>query len=484
MDLSSDVICIYSALSQYEELKLWLEKGDRMLLFIEEDEQEFMRAKQLELAQNPKVRLFYHQKTNSDLLREIAWEFLYLKMSYFTASDVGKAFFAELKSFQTAAHLLASDWSDCGEKVIHNLLSNLSYLNTSLLGTSLKDACRGVPAVVCGAGPTLNQAIPHLKHLKERALIFAGGTALTALSIQGILPHCAASIDPDPPEARFLQHSCFETPFFYQSRFSAQLLSKVHAPCIWMPGSGNYPLEEWLSHRCGIEELSFESGWTVATFCLAVTLHLGCDPIILTGMDFSSSGSQIYASGIDGQEHKVDAESHYTKADWSMSAEWIALSAAAHPTRTWINTSTKSTLQGIEHLPLEAVAARHLQKSYDIDGYLHQLLIQSASAAAGVKTSAIVDELKQSFTSTLQLCDQLLALWQKHFPASPLENPEYTLLESQLESEIVYSHFLSSLWKMWKTPMLRKEPHPLARALHRLLFFKTTLDGLCKKIIN
>lgn len=482
--LNSDVICIYSGLSLYDALSSWVEKKERMLLFIEEDESAFLRAKQLKLAQNPKVRLFYHQKTSSDLLREIAWEFLYLKMGYFTTSEAGKSFFEELSSFQTAAHVLASDWSDCGKKIVSNLMHNVHHLTSSLLGPSLKNACKAMPAVVCGAGPSLDKAIPHLKNLRDKALIFAGGTAITALSIKGVLPHLAASIDPDPPQMRFLQHSCFETPFFYQSRFSAELLSKVHAPCIWMPDSGNYPLEEWLARACGIRQIHFESGWTVGTFCLAVALHLGCDPIILTGMDFSSRGSDVYASKIRGEEHKVKEGSSYTKADWSMSIEWIRAFAALHKEQRWINTSEICTLDGIEHLSFEEAIARYLQKSSDIDGYLHQLFIQAAPAAGSIDTHAIVGELQQSFALSLTLCHELLALWQKHFPASPLQDPDYTLLETQLESEIAYRYFLSSLWQMWKAPIVRKEPHALARELHRLLFFKTTLDDLCKKITN
>jgi hypothetical protein len=463
--LHCDVLCIYSAASLYESLCPWLSGEERTLVFIEEEEEMFLRAKQLPLAHDPKVRLFYHQKGSVELLRQIAWEFLYLKIGYFASSEEGKAFFQELSTFQTAAFTLASDWSDRGEKVVYNLLRNAHY--SSLSGLSLKDACKGMPAIICGAGPSLNQAIPLLTELRDRAVIIAGGTAITALCASNVLPHFAASLDPDPPHARFLDQSCFETPFFYQSRFNAELLTTVHAQRIWMPGTGNYPLEQWLAG----DPSAFDSGWTVATFCLSIAVHLGCEPILLTGTDFCAEASAIYASGIQGEEHKIHG-STYTKADWLMSAEWVAACASKC---TLINTCKGQP-------SFEEAAVRYLQKSWDIEGYLHSILTQAPRRITDA--SIRVRVLQESFGKSLSLCDRLLDLWQKYFPGSPLEDPDYTLLEAQLEAEVSFPHFLRPLWDMWKAPILRKEAHPWARALHRHLFFKSTLENICKKSMN
>lgn len=456
--LECDVLCVYGAVALYDSLRSWLDGGERTLVFIEEEEKTFLRAKQLPLSADPKVRLYYYQKGNSELLRQIAWEFLYLKIGY--CGD--EAFFRELATFQTAAFTLASDWSDRGEKVVRNLLRNAQY--AALSGLSLKDACKGMPAIVCGAGPSLNQAMPLLNGLRDRAVLIAGGTAVTALSANHILPHFAVGLDPDPPRARFLDQSCFETPFFYQNRFNAELLATVHAPRIRMPGAGNYPIEQWLAGDAS----PFDSGWTVATFCLAIALHLGCEPVVLTGTDFCAESSAIYASGIRGEEHQVQGET-YTKADWLMSAEWVAACPG-----TLINTCKGS--------PSFEEAARTLQESWDIEGYLYSILTQAPRRT----TDALdrVHAVKESFGHSLALCDRLLALWQKYFPGSPLEDPDYTLLEAQLEAEVAFLHFLRPLWDMWKAPILRKEAHPWARALHRHLFFKSTLEDLCKKSMN
>ncbi|HEY2811634.1 MAG TPA: 6-hydroxymethylpterin diphosphokinase MptE-like protein [Rhabdochlamydiaceae bacterium] len=482
-------LCIYGIGdgSLYAQLKAWLKKDpERYLIFVEEEERLFLQAKQWPLAQDPQVRLFFYARENQEIFSQIAWEFLFLKMAYVSAdADSSTPFFAQLEHVQNAAALFASDWRDKGEKVLSNHLRNLFFFSNALLGDSLKDSCKGIPAILCGAGPSLNAAMPLLGSLKDKALLIAGGTALSALGAHGIEPHLAAYLDPDPSRAAFSNQSIFETPFFYQSRFSCDLLSHVHGARIWMMGSGNFPLEEWLIQACEVNAERCDSGWTVANFCTAIALHLGCDPLILTGMDFACFEESVYAAGLSGDEHRdrffiagqKEGRELYSQRDWAMSALWISSLACTHPERTWFTLSDGLDMQGLEKTTLGAIASQHLAKSYDMSAHLHSALEHSAHLAIPKeKISGTLFTLKESFKNVLQQANALLALWEKQFPKSPKEMHEYALHEIELQNESAFRYFLEPLWNMWKHPILRKEQHPFGRELHRILFFKNTVE--------
>lgn len=476
----NNVLCVYGIPEGdlYAQLEKWL-KEERYLLFVAEEQAHFLQAKQRPLMQDPRVRLFLH---TPDLCYQIAWEFLFLKMGYLAdGGEKAEAFFKQLQEFQRGVELVAADWSDLGERVFRNVIGNLSVFPKALSGESLKNSLKGLPAIICGAGASLDTAIPLLSELRDRALLLSGGTAICALNAQGIIPHIAAAIDPDPPYQRFINHTIFETPFFYQSRFSSELLSFIHGPRIWMAGTGNYPIEEWLEASLGIFASRCNSGWSVATFCVFLAVHLGCDPIILAGMDFSCSPDAIYASGIKGEEHQKKlapcGAEKLSRPDWLMSAEWVAAYRAMHPQREWVNVSSGVELIGIERKTLEEVAKEHLTKSYDIDAHLFSGLASSSDFSIdGFPIHTLVLQTQKSFKEVLSSIDHLFSLWQKHFPASPMEDPEYIQIVQQIAEQPSYLYFLNPLWQMWKYPILRKESHPYAQEIHRLLFLKNVSE--------
>src|SRR5690242_4253182 len=161
------VLCAYGAAEGplYNACTAWLrKKEDHYLVFIEADEAAFLRAKEYPLARDPQVRLLFYSEGDQGIFSTIAWEFLFLKMAYLPSSDPkAAAFFQELASFEHGVTLLASDWKDMGERVCSNLLHNMEFLSSSLLGASLKGACSNMPAIICGAGASLDTLAPHLQ---------------------------------------------------------------------------------------------------------------------------------------------------------------------------------------------------------------------------------------------------------------------------------------------------------------------------------
>ncbi len=492
-----DVVCLFGALEEAALARLtkWLTKAEeRYLIIVEEREELFLQMKESALGKNPRVRLFFHQQGEDAIFALIAWEFLYLRFHYALGVEEKRTdaarFFKTLQAAQTEVHLLASDCQDLGEKVLRNSLHNLSFLPKSFATSALKGCLQGVPAVVCGAGPSLGQEVARLGQLKEQAVLMAAGSAMRALSAGGAIPHMAAMICPDHPYQRFASQEHFEVPLFYQSRVASHVLELAHAPLGWTAASGSSPLEHWLAEACGLSTANFPSGWTVANFAVALAAQFGCNPIILVGMDFCCAGEAVYASGIEATEHRdgfvtcqnMQGRKCRSKRDWMMSAEWISAFARAHPEIQWINTSASGlAIEGVPNSSLEQVLRSHSWHQQEIVARFNAAIRSAGTLPITLeRVQAVRAKLQSSFARAAGLCDELLGLWQKSYPGSPMQKGDYALREVELEQEICVQHFLSPLWEIWKHPIYRKESHTFGRALHRILFFKRALEANLK----
>lgn len=475
-DISSvEVLIVYGIEDGaiYQSLQKWLRAEDsRYLIFIEDNEERFLQMKELK---DPKVRLYFYQEDNDAFFKEIAWEFVFLKFSYAVSCEYARekeekmnALFFQLHHYHEGVNLLASDSRDMGAAVFENIRQNQKHLARSVLAESLRMRCKGIPAVICGAGGALDQVFSSIQSLGDRALVFAGGSAVTALSQNAIRPHFCAHFDPNPPRERFLQQDVAEVPHFYQSRFSSSLLDTVHAPLIWVAEGGSYPIERWIKEQYGIDAESFDGGWTVANLCTALAVHLGCDPIIFVGMDFSTLKP-------DSQDSWVEVgDGLYTKRDWLMSVEWLSAFAEKHSTIRMLN-ATRSGLEipGVERVAFDEVILP-LEETYDLNGLIHTL-VQTAERPK--VTDEVLGELENSLKQCGSICDQLLGLWEKHYPQSPLDTGAYALVQSDLEQEVIYHYFLDPLWQIWQKPILRDATHSLEQYLHQLLFFKRAIEA-------
>jgi hypothetical protein len=484
-----DVLFIFGVGDEilHRSLATWLKKEEgRFLIFIEEREEFFLNAKNFSLAKDPKVQIFYWQRGDEEIFQRIAWEFVFLRFGYALSElpfrQAAQEFFIQLEHYHRGVDLLASDSEDIGLKVLTNAMKNLAALPGSRLGSTLEGKCTGIPAIVCGAGPSLDQVAPLLAGMKEKALIIAGGSSVRALSAHGINPHIFANIDPHPPYRRFLEQDCFEVPFFYQGRFCHSLLERVQGPLLWMPDSGSYPLETWLAAEVGVFAERFDGGWTVANFCTALAAHLGCNPIVFVGMDFSCGPNAIYASKIAGDENRdalieLVEDQLYSKRDWLMSAEWTASFAKKNDAIQWINASLGGIdLPGIQRREFSELIEA-MPGQIDMPGILHSLVAgASFSQVTSEKVGDVRKRVKESFEKCLEICEGMLRVWEKHYPNSPLEKGEYVILDVDLEQEICHRHFLLPLWNVWKRPILRSSFHPLGGHIHRLLFFKKAIE--------
>ena len=271
------------------------------LIFLEEDPEAFKA-----FVPTDKTHAYLIERGNEEqIFKEIAWKFLFVPVSYHTTGSSRELeIFAAFEEIRTGVHLVASDFSDFGKKVFANVVKNMERLPQSYDGSRWFGSFKNVPAIICAAGPSFAKNSAHLKTLTERALLIGGGSALNVLAHAGIVPHVAASIDPDPPHDRWEGQTALDIPFFYHHRVASHLLAQVQGPTFWIKDAQAHPVEKWFYDHLQLEGPALEGGWNVATFSIALAAALGCNPIIFVGLDLRLEEGQLYAPGVSGERKR------------------------------------------------------------------------------------------------------------------------------------------------------------------------------------
>ena len=220
--------------------------------------------------------------------------------------------------------------------------------------------------------------IPLLKELEGRAVVIAGGSAVAALSKQGIVPHFGMAVDPNVEEYhRFCHDFAIECPLLFSTRLFPAVFTTCKGPFGYFRSGIGGVLELWMEETLGLTEpllsqdLSDES-LSVLTICLSFAHHLGCSTIILAGVDLAYTGGKRYTAGVcDGKKieavtasidrlvRKKDKRGKFvdTAVRWVMEASAIAHFAKKHPEVRWVNAAEGGLrIEGFEEIALQKIA--------------------------------------------------------------------------------------------------------------------------------
>ena len=311
-----------------------------------------------------------------------------------------------------------------------------------------------VPAIICGAGPSLQDSIEELKKLEGRALIIAGGSAIAALSSQGILPHFAVAIDPNPDELLHLQNgAAFEAPLIYSSRLYPGVFSCCNGPFGYLRTGMGGIAEMWLEEEIGLNEpimgarLPRES-FSVTTLCAALAIHWGCNPILFDGLDLAYTQGRRYAEGVKAekisQELTQPIDRRLLKKDrrgepiesavrYVMEAAALSKLARRQKDRRWMNcTHNGLRINNIEEMPLAQMSQSFVEEK-DLRGMIHQSIMRwRLPEGTKQKVEDKLQELRVSFEAVLRHLEVLIKN----------ENPgQCALSEIEMKDEIAYSIF-------------------------------------------
>jgi len=184
-----------------------------------------------------------------------------------------------------------------GRKMEANSLLNIPSVAKSHGIKDLRNKFHGMPAVVAGAGPSLDAAMPILRAYQGKYILIAVDRALKPLLEHGITPHIVCTSDMD----LFLKN------FFTGFAIPDSVALVYDRDCYFgVPQGWKGPLITYdLYFDTGIWSTTFLGhrgflckNFTVSHTALYIAATMGCENVILTGVDFAyPSVEKHHASG-------------------------------------------------------------------------------------------------------------------------------------------------------------------------------------------
>lgn len=420
----------------YFFLSSWLKENEKRRLILLEDDPgiiaSFLKGeKAAQILCDPQVHLEWISATSAfDLSQKFPFE--RIEVIGLASKRKWKKFRLELLRKTALSHGFKTD-REHGYQPFENFLKNLHFLPSSFYANPMKQAFSNIPAVVCGAGPSLQKAIETLKKLQGKVILIAGGSTIAALSSHGITPTFGMAIDPNLEEYRRFRNSfAFEMPLLYSTRVHPDIFQTCNGPFGYMRSGIGGMLELWIEEVLGLqdpfigEELSDEA-MSVTNSCIAWAHFLGCNPIVLSGIDMAYTEGRHYAPGVVDQQpldfKKLDLEKSAadrilnrkardgkrikTAVRWIMEAASISQFAKKCPHTRFINTTEGGIgLKGIEYVPLEEISACFTEQP--IDSLVSSKILESKMPEnTAVELKNQIKELKASLLRVIESLEVL-----------------------------------------------------------------------------
>jgi hypothetical protein len=475
----------------------WLK--DHKLVILEDDIDQInsalYRVEMLQLLSHPNV---YFRFITTSELHDLAWEFIGEKYQIYCSKlyeQTKKELFSSLSmDIQWLAIWVEYQaWGDLEKNHVffENFFNNIKEWKGVKDISTLKGAFKDIPAIICGAGPSIENELSLLKCVKNKGLIFAGGSAINVLTSSGIIPHVTLGLDPTEEECeRFRGNGGFEIPFFYRMRLRHTALKLVHGLKGYVSGKGWYPIEKDFDKQFCDTILDLDEGVSVTCFGVELAAQLGCSPIILLGGDLSYTEERRYARGVQRErEIEKDDIKHWfgslktkdrsgkivtSQWKWIIESKFLATCPLKYSNH-FINASSNSLpIENFETVPLKNIT---LTKEYDLNGVLHALLQTTPDVKQGVET------FLKDFKSSLMRCEGYIStlLDELYFSLNKGERDykkrgKVILTEMELEEESAFIGVLDSLKEMMDR--IKGKGEFLKKQAEELIYFQKEIDLL------
>jgi len=463
----------------YEYLLPWLDKNKkRNLIFLEDDLEVIYYFLQTERAtrilQDPRVAFFTFNDYSEDYIRfqnllsaYIDTKVDFLALPLYASKKAAKSYglYINILYDQSQMTMLLNEYLTGQAGFMSNFYRNLFYLPNSYLAHGMFQQFKNIPVIICGAGPSIHKNIHLLKTLKDKAVIFAGGSSLNVLNSFGINPHFGIGVDPNREQKhRLMTNDSFHLPYLFRPRVSHEALTFMQGPKIYVSGSDNL-IAQWFEKEIGINIPLLDEGHNVINLCTEIAHRMGFNPIIYVGMDLAYTEVQTYATGITTHPLWIEKSHPYatekkdailrpdifgewikTKWDWVGESNWLSHFAAVHPDVQMIN-ATEGGLgfSPVPNIPLKEVIDLHLNKTRDLVGLVHTEIQNNPLRLRNAELIQTITKFKSSLDSCLAGYRKIIeekTLQIKNTPENLIfETPSTIRLEGEIESEIGYRYF-------------------------------------------
>jgi hypothetical protein len=361
----------------------------------------------------------------------------------------------------------------------YNTLHNLPQLIAHPGITRLEGLFAGKPAVVVGAGPSLNDALAYLPQAAGRCVLISTGTALRPLRKAELKPDLVVSVDASHLTGRQFETRCDDLFLACSSLAYPPLLSKFRG--LFSASMAANPISEWLN-TTGDFKGSLVAAGTVTTTAIDLAIHMGCNPILCLGTDlsFADDGtthvnhSMYHGSKLD-PSRLIKVPGNYqpevvTSEQFKCYIDLLENYIKGHPETRFINATTRGArIQGMElaHPSILGRLEGDRFDAYEAIARQHDAYEGGHEAHIGAELRETVEQLQEIMNKAHQaamLCNQLIMMLRAPHPDDEPVAQSYLDMLKQIDRYIAENRKCSifldmSLWPISYRSGTQRAPH-------------------------
>jgi len=361
----------------------------------------------------------------------------------------------------------------------HNTIRNLPRILAHPGVQALDDAFAGRPAVVVGAGPSLNDVLPVLAEHARRFVVISTGTALRALRRANIRPDLVVSVDASHLTGAQFTVDCSDLYLACSLLAFPPVLTRFKG--LFGSSMNANPISRWLA-ALGAPKGELIAAGTVTTTAIDLAVRMGCGPVIVVGADlsFADDGTThadhtMYHGRRLDPERLVRVPGNYqaevrTTEQFRCYIELLQDYVRNHPAVRFINATTRGArIEGLELVRPGALAARGSAPfdAYAVIAARHAAFTDDVRADAAAALARIADELAEiqnDARRAAMLCNQLIMLLRAPHAGDEAVGREYLETLRQIDARLTAggasAMFLDmSLWPIGYKSGVKRERH-------------------------
>lgn len=244
------------------------------------------------------------------------------------------------------------------------LKQNFEYLQKQKFPScgELRKIFAGKNVVIVAGGPSVDDELESLKKYRKDVVILSVGTVARKLISVGIRPDAIIITDPQDTMYRQVEGlDADDIPLLLLSTASRSVVKHYHGPIYLVYQEGFEPAEQ-VAKANGYP--LFQTGGSVTTTALDVSIVFDADKIILVGADMAYTDNRSHASGVGREEHdfsdyrqilSVGGGQVYTTRNLDIYRKWIERRIADLRQPVVFNTSRGARISGTVEMSLRKI---------------------------------------------------------------------------------------------------------------------------------
>lgn len=403
--------------------------------------------------QNERVHVIWREEGKDDTVfaQEVAERFPYEQVAFLQNGFDEEGFVSLKKSLLRKMVLEASIHKELINypKLCDNLFANIYKLSEAFDVGLWKDAFKGVPAIVGGAGPSLDAYQESLRQVSDKALILAGGSTITAFDRLGIFPHLLFAIDPNDEEYERLRYSYqFSAPLIYGNRVQKEVFRFFSGGYGYIRSDTGGLFDAFADDHLGIKNHGIlkhlpEEALSVTTIALMTAIYLGCNPIYFAGVDLSLKKDKRYSGDILSAWESSVKKEPMQETRWMMERDVIDQVSKAYPGVDFFDaTGDGSTFKNIF---VKRIQGESMARPPSLRLQIDNMMLKTKLSITPYQVMDMMKGIKKSLEEMNRLIEKYLA-----------DQMVYTIFIFDIENNQAFKLFFQGMVFALQVPLMKK----------------------------